>query len=59
MPIDKEERNKIKSALAKVTSMNVEDFQNELEKQGLEFRTLDNYIFDLAQAIKESKKEGK
>jgi len=58
MTIDKEERNKIKSALAKVTSMNVEDFQNELEKQGLEFRTLDNYIFDLAQAIKESKKEG-
>jgi len=58
MTIDKEERDKIKSALAKVTSMNVEDFQNELEKQGLEFRTLDNYIFDLAQAIKESKKEG-
>ena len=56
MTINKEERDKIKAALAKVTSMNVEDFQTELEKQGLEFRTLDNYIFDLAKAIKESKK---
>ena len=41
----------------KVTSMTVDEFQNQLEKHKIECSTMDNYVFDLAKAIKESSNE--
>ena len=38
----------------KVTSMSVDEFQTQLEKHNIECNTMDNYVFDLAKAIKES-----
>ncbi len=40
--------------LNKVTSMTVDEFQTQLEKHKIECNTMDNYVFDLAKAIKES-----
>ncbi len=39
----------------KVTSMTVDEFQTQLEKHKIECSSIDNYVFDLAKAIKESK----
>tara|TARA_R100001509_G_scaffold146737_1_gene103843 strand:- start:305 stop:481 length:177 start_codon:yes stop_codon:yes gene_type:complete len=52
MPTDEEWR--MQCALGMVSRMTVDEFQNELEKHKIECNTMDNYVFDLAKAIKES-----
>ena len=42
-----------------VSSMTVNEFQNQLEKHKIECNTIDNYVFDLAKAIMESSDERK
>lgn len=54
MPTDEEWR--MQCALGMVSRMTVDEFQNELEKYKIECNTIDNYVFDLAKAIKENNK---
>lgn len=42
-----------------VSSMTVNEFQNQLEKHKIECNTIDNYVFDLAKAIMENSDERK
>ena len=49
-----EDKCKLNCALGIVSRMTVEEFQTELEKHKIECNTIDNYVFDLAKAIKES-----
>ena len=46
---------KLNCALGIVSRMTVDEFQTELEKHKIQSNTMDNYVFDLAKAIKESK----
>ena len=50
-----EDKWKLNCALGIVSRMTVDKFQTELEKYKIESNTMDNYVFDLAKAIKESK----
>lgn len=50
-----EEEWQMQTALNIVSSMTVDEFQTQLEKHKIESNTMDNYIFDLAKALKESK----
>lgn len=52
MPSDDEW--KMQCALNTVSMMTVDEFQNQLEKHKIESNTMDNYVFNLAKAIKES-----
>ena len=54
MPTDEEWI--MQCALKTVSMMTVDEFQNQLEKHKIECNTMDNYVFDLAKAIKESSK---
>ena len=49
-----DEKWKLNCALGIVSRMTVDEFQTELEKHKIECNTMDNYVFDLAKAIKES-----
>jgi hypothetical protein len=49
-----EEEWQMQTALNIVSSMTVDEFQTQLEKHKIESNTMDNYVFDLAKAIKES-----
>jgi hypothetical protein len=49
-----EDKWKLNCALGIVSRMTVDEFQTELEKHKIECNTMDNYVFDLAKAIKES-----
>lgn len=49
-----EDKWKLNCALGIVSRMTVDEFQTELEKHKIECNTIDNYVFDLAKAIKES-----
>jgi hypothetical protein len=53
MPSDEEW--KMQCALNTVSMMTVDEFQTQLEKHKIESNTMDNYVFDLAKALKESK----
>ena len=55
MPSDEEWR--MQCALTTVSMMTVDEFQTQLEKHKIECNTMDNYIFDLAKALKKSKSE--
>ena len=46
---------KLNCALGIVSRMTVDEFQTELEKHKIQSNTMDNYVFDLAKALKESK----
>ena len=48
---------RMQCALGMVSRMTVDEFQTELEKHKIECNTMDNYVFDLAKAIKESSNE--
>jgi hypothetical protein len=50
-----EEEWQMQTALNIVSSMTVDEFQTQLEKHKIESNTMDNYVFDLAKALKESK----
>ena len=50
-----EEEWQMQTALNIVSSMTVDEFQTKLEKHKIDSNTLDNYIFDLAKALKERK----
>lgn len=50
-----EEEWKMQCALNTVSMMTVDEFQTQLEKHKIESNTMDNYVFDLAKALKESK----
>ena len=52
MPSD--EKWRMKCALNTVSMLTVDEFQTQLEKHKIECNTIDNYVFDLAKAIKES-----
>ncbi len=52
MPTDEEW--KMQWALNTVSMMNDDEFQTQLEKHKIEGNTMNNYVFDLAKAIKES-----
>ena len=52
MPSNEEWR--MQCALNTVSMMTVDEFQTQLEKHKIECNTMDNYVFDLAKAIKES-----
>ena len=52
MPTDEEWI--MQCALKTVSMMTVDEFQNQLEKHKIECNTMDNYVFDLAKAIKEN-----
>ena len=54
MPKDEDWR--LQTALSIVSRMTVDEFQTELEKHKIDCNTMDNYVFDLAKAIKESSK---
>ena len=45
----------MQNAIYTVNSMTVDEFQTALEKYKIDSNTLDNYVFDLAKALKESK----
>ena len=49
-----EEEWQMQTAINIVSSMTVDEFQTQLEKHKIESNTMDNYVFDLAKAIKES-----
>jgi|TARA_R100000081_G_C4670347_1_gene92179 hypothetical protein len=50
-----EEEWQMQTAINIVSSMTVDEFQTQLEKHKIESNTIDNYVFDLAKALKESK----
>ena len=56
MPTDDEW--KMQCALNTVSMMTVDEFQTQLEKYKIESNTMDNYIFDLAKALKEEATNG-
>jgi len=47
---------KLQTALGIVSRMTIDEFQTELEKHKIECSSIDNYVYDLAKAIKESSK---
>ena len=53
--MNSEEKWQMRTALNIVSSMTVDEFKTQLEKHKIESNTMDNYIFDLAKALKESK----
>ena len=52
----RDDKWRLETALGIVSRMTVDEFQTELEKHKIECNTMDNYVFDLAKAIKESSK---
>ena len=55
--MERNEKWRLQTALGIVSRMTVDEFQTELEKHKIECNTIDNYVFDLAKAIKESSNE--
>ena len=47
---------RMQTALGIVSRMTVDEFQTELEKHKIECNSIDDYVYDLAKAIKESSK---
>ena len=54
--MERDEEWRLQTALGIVSRMTVDEFQTELEKHKIDCNTIDNYVFDLAKAIKESSK---
>ena len=52
--MERDEEWRLQTALGIVSRMTVDEFQTELEKHKIDCNTIDNYVFDLAKAIKES-----
>ena len=52
--MEEKEKLDFEQRLDKINNMSVQRFQNELEKHNIECKILDNYVFDLATALKKS-----
>ena len=53
--MDRNEEWRLQTALGIVSRMTVDEFQTELEKHKIDCNTIDNYVFDLAKALTETK----
>ena len=55
MSMTYKQRDDFEKALNKISSMTVDEFQDELEKYKIDYWTIDSYIFDLAKVLMKNK----
>ena len=51
MSMTYKQRDDFDKALKKISSMTVDEFQNQLEKHKIDYWKIDSYVFDLAKVL--------